>query len=117
MEFSNLTDKNIFIIDYSGTITYEDGISNMDIIEKEIRKRSIKDRSLKLIFDFRNTVWENRETHDTLSVIARKIFNPQKFGFLIYTAILNNEIEGQPFEHEHWFIHKEDAVKWLESFE
>jgi hypothetical protein len=117
MEFLHLTDKNILVIDYSGTITYEDGISNMDIIEKEFRKSSLKDKSLKLIFDFRNTVWENRETHDALSVIARKIFNSRNFDFMNYTAILNNEIEGPTFKNEYWFIHKEDAIKWLENFE
>jgi hypothetical protein len=34
---------------------------------------------------------------------------------VIYTAILNNELEGPTFENEHWFIHKKDAIKWLTS--
>jgi hypothetical protein len=111
--FLQLKEENLLVIDYSGTITFDEGISNMERIEKEIQNLSFNGECLKLMFDLRNTVWENRDTHDALSRIARKIFNPQNFDFVIYTAILNNEIEGPAFENEHWFIKEIDAMDWL----
>jgi hypothetical protein len=100
-------------LNIAGTITFDKGLSNMDILENELRELSINKVCLKIIFDLSNTIWENRETHDALSKIARKIFNPQNFDFVIYTAILNNEIVGPTFENEQWFINKDDAIKWL----
>jgi hypothetical protein len=111
-----LENYDIYVIDYSGTISFDKGIANMDLIEKEIRKLSVNKACLKIIFDVRNTIWENGKTHDSLSRIARterKIFDPNNFGVKIYTAVLNNEIEGSPSENEHWFIKKEDAIQWL----
>lgn len=104
---------DVYVIDYAGTITFDNGLANMDIIENELRELSLNRVCLKIIFDLRETIWENRETHDALSKIARKIFNPRNFDFVIYTAILNNEIVGQTFENEHWFTDKDDAIKWL----
>lgn len=104
---------DIYYIDYAGTITFDKGLTNMNIIENELRELSLNRVCLKIIFDMSNTVWENRETHDALSKIARKIFNPRNFDFVLYTAILNKEIAGQTFENEHWFTNKDDAIKWL----
>lgn len=108
-----LNDCDIYVIDYTGTITFDIGLANMAIIENELRELSINKVSLKVIFDLSNTIWENRETHDSLSKIARKIFDPHNFDFVIYTAILNNEIVGPTFENEHWFVNKDEAIKWL----
>ncbi len=113
MRFLQLIDNGIYVIDYSGKISFGRGLSNMDIIEKEIRNLSIKKDCLKILFDVRNTIWENRQTHDSLSKISRKIFNPDNFDFAIYIAVLNNEIDGLAFENEHWFFQKKDAIKWL----
>ncbi len=108
-----LKDFDIYVIDYTGTITFDKGLSNMEIIENELRELSINRGCLKMIFDLSNTIWENRETHDSLSIIARKIFDPHNFDFVIYAAILNNEIDGPTFENEHWFVNKDEAIKWL----
>jgi hypothetical protein len=108
-----LNDFDIYVIDYTGTITFERGVTNIEIIENELRKLSINKGCLKIIFDLSNTIWENWETHNSLSKIARKIFAPHNFDFVIYTAILNNEIEGPTFENECWFVNKDEAIKWL----
>jgi len=104
---------DIYVLDYAGTITLDKGLSNMALIENELRELSLNRVCLKILFDLSNTIWENRNTHDELSKIARKIFNPQNFDLVIYTAILNNEITGPTFDNEHWFINKDDAIKWL----
>ncbi len=113
VKLSFLHDYDIYVIDYAGTITFDKGLSNMEIIENELRELSFNKVYLKIIFDLSNTIWENRETHDALSKIARKIFNPHNFDFVIYTAILNNEINGPTFDNEYWFVNKADAIKWL----
>jgi hypothetical protein len=113
MKFFHIEDGDIYVIDYSGTISLDIGISNMSLIEKEIRELSKNKKCLRLILDIRNTIWESREVHNALSEIARTKFNPNNFNFVIYTAILNNEINGSTFENEYWFLKKEDAIKWL----
>jgi hypothetical protein len=73
MKFSRF-ENDIYIIDYSGIITFDEGLSNMTYIENEIRKVSSDNGYLKIVFDIRNTKWESRESHDKLSRIARGIF-------------------------------------------
>jgi hypothetical protein len=111
--FTYLTDYGIYVIDYSGRISLANGLSNMDYIEKAILKLPRTEGCVKIIFDVRNTMWESREVHDTLSKVARKIFCSDNLGFVIYAAILNNEIDGSATDFEHWFVQKEDAIKWL----
>ena len=113
MKISYLHNEEILFIDYSGIITIENGISNMDIIEKEIRNISLNKAKIKLLFDLRDTIWESLEAHNTLSAISRKKFNQQNFEFAIFTAILNKEFNSPAFENEHWFCKKEDAITWL----
>jgi hypothetical protein len=113
VKFLYLKDFDIYVIDYSGTITLDKGLSNMDLIEKEIRELSFNKNCIKIILDVRNTIWENRETHDVLSKVARNIFNPNNFDCMMYSAILNDEIEGPAIENEQWFVQEEDAIKWL----
>ena len=113
MKISYLHNEGILFIDYSGIITIENGISNIDLIEKEIRNRSLNTIKIRILFDTRETIWDSIETHNALSVIARKKFDSQNTGLTIYTAILNSKLNGQTFENEQWFCNKSDAVKWL----
>lgn len=106
--------NNILFIDYSGVITHKQGILNMEIIEKSIRELALSKKTAALVFDIRNTIWENQETHNTLSAVSRKKFNASNFGFTIYTAIVNNSYEHLAFENEHWFYDKTSAIKWLQ---
>jgi len=115
MEFKNLEDENIYIIDYSGFITYDKGISNMDYLETKLKELSLKNNRLNIIFDVQNTQWESIEIHNDLSRIARKIFNSQNLNCDLYTAILNKEINDSTIDNEHWFIRKQDAIEWLRS--
>lgn len=108
-----MNDYDIYVIDYAGIITFETGLSNIGFIESKLRELSVGRKCLKIILDLRNTIWENGDTHNKLSKIARQVFNPEKFDFLIYTAIINNGMEGATFQNEHWFLNKEEAIKWL----
>lgn len=106
-------DNDILFIGYSGAITLKEGILNMDVMEKRMRELALNKKVIAIILDIRNTVWENQETHNTLSALSRKKFNPSKFNFTIYTAIVNSSFESLAFENEHWFYTETDAIKWL----
>jgi hypothetical protein len=113
VNFIHLNDSDIYVIDYAGIITYKVGLSNIDFIESKLRELSVGKAYLKIIFDLTDTKWESRDTHDRLSKIARQVFNPKSYDLLIYTAIINNELEGMTFENERWFLNKQEAIKWL----
>jgi len=114
MELLNF-EENIIIIDYSGYISFDIGISNMNFIENKLKELSLSNNCLKIIFDVRNTQWESIETHNELSKIARRIFNSQSLNCDIFTAILNREINDSTIYNERWFVRKQDALKWLRS--
>jgi len=103
---------DIFEIDYSGLITFENAFPDMVLIETKFQELSVNKSCLKIIIDFRNTIWENQEVHDELSRIARKKFNNINYKNL-YVAVLNNEYNSQTFANEHWFTQMEDAINWL----
>ncbi len=113
VDFNYLEEYDIYYFDYTGIISIEKGLSNMDKIKDKLLELSVNRTCLRILFDLSNTIWESRETHDALSKIARTIFNPTCFDCVIYTAILNTEIEGITFENERWFLTKNDAIKWL----
>lgn len=115
IQLEYLKDYDVFFIDYSGKLTFEKGFANMNFIKNTIHKLLINENKIKLIIDLRNTVWENSETHYSLSKLARKIFDYTIYGTTINVAILNREITGLTFENEHWFTQKDDAVKWLKQ--
>ncbi|HPI19938.1 MAG TPA: hypothetical protein PKY56_06155 [Candidatus Kapabacteria bacterium] len=114
-DFFNLNyikEFDIFEIDYSGLITYENAFPNMVLIETKFQELSVNKNCLKIIIDFRNTTWENQEVHDELSKIARKKYNNINYKNL-YVAVLNKEYDSQTFANEHWFTQMEDAINWL----
>ena len=77
-DFSNLNyikEFDIFEIDYSGLITFENAFSDMVQLETKFQELSVNKNCLKIIIDFRNTIWENLDVHFELSRIARKKYN------------------------------------------
>ncbi len=115
MKYIHLKDSDILLIDYSGKINLENGISNMNLIEKKFREFSLNRTCIKIIFDVKNTIWESLETKYALSKIAHEKFSSKNLGFVIYAALLNNEHNFLSFENQHFFIEKEDAINWLKQ--
>jgi len=102
------------MIDYAGKITYEDGIDRMEQLKKYFETNNpVGSTLIRVLFDVRNTIWESLQTHNALSIIARKIFNSVEIQSRMYTAILNNQYNSQSFDKEYWFTNKEAAVEWL----
>ena len=111
--FDNNT--GIHTVDYSGKINYEEGINRMEQLKEYFKVNTPIGSPIRVLFDVRKTVWENVQTHNELSKIARKIFNSDKLQFRIYTAVLNNQYNNQSFDIECWFTNNEAAVLWLKK--
>ncbi len=110
-----IEDVGIHIIDYSGIIDFEDGLSRMEQLEKHFALCAFDGVPLKLLFDVRNTIWDSMQTHDALAKIARYKFGTVPNNIRRYLAVLNNQYNGPTFEHEHWFTNRDEALKWLLS--
>jgi hypothetical protein len=107
-----LEDAGIHLIDYSGTITQEEGLLRMEQLKKQFDLRAANGSPLKILFDVRNAIWESMQTHDTLAKAARWKFDTE-MNIRKYVAVLNNQYSGQTFENEHWFTNKDEAINWL----
>jgi hypothetical protein len=115
MELFYLKEHDIYFIDYSGYITLDKGIFNMDFLVDKFKGLSISGNQLKILLDVRNTQWESIEIHNELSKIARKIFDIKNINCEIHMAVLNSHMNSFTFKNEHWFTKKEDAIAWLKS--
>jgi hypothetical protein len=104
---------SIYVIDYSGKIDLEEGLSRMEQLEKHFNLCISDGVSLKVLFDVRNTTWESVQTHDALAKIARQKFDTEPKNMRRYTAILNNQYSGPTFDNECWFTSKDEALNWL----
>ncbi len=114
MKFHNFLDGlKIHIIDYSGPITMEKGLSRMAQMEKKFRAYRSNGATLKVLYDARHTIWESMETHDALAKIARQKFNSDQENSQMYVAILNNQYSAPISKNEHWFTDKKEALNWL----
>jgi hypothetical protein len=114
MEFYQFKeDVGIHIIDYSGLVDFEEGLSRLEQLEKNFDLNGSDGVPLKLLLDVRNTVWDSVQTHNALAKIARDKFDSNPKFIQKYTAILNNQYIGTTFENEHWFTSKDEALNWL----
>lgn len=111
----HIKDKNIYMIDYSGKITFEKGLSGMKMLAEYFNNLSLSQEHIKVIYDVRKVDWESIETHNKLSKIFRNVFNQQLFYKNIHLAILNNQYDNLASESEHWFTKEEDAINWLDK--
>lgn len=110
-----IKEKNIYLIDYSGKITLEEGHLRMKMLAGYFENLSLSQKCIKVVYDVRNADWVNIETHNELSRIFRNQFSGQSFYKKIHLAILNNHYNNSASEYEHWFLKEEDAINWLDT--
>gem|GEM_PF-1685267 len=108
--------EDILCIDYSGVITLEIGISNMNILERKVYELFEKNNCVRLIYDFRNTVWPCFEDKYQLSQLAYEKFRSQYNRLNMKVAILNNKHNAPSFEGYHFFLEMDDALRLLNFF-
>jgi hypothetical protein len=104
---------DIYVLDYSGTISYQEGLARMEILDEYLRARIADGASAKLVLDVRTTIWDTEEAHDALSRIARQKFHPDHVPYRVYLAVLNNELSFRVSDSEQWFTDMGPAIDWL----
>jgi hypothetical protein len=115
MFFQYLENFDIYSFDFSGKVDEKDGLNNIEQFDKFLDEHLSGVIPLKLLVDFRKTVFDNTLIHNELAKAARQKLNGKPKNKLWYTAILNNQYTGSTFDNEHWFINKEEALNWLLS--
>lgn len=104
---------DIHVLDYSGRISYEEGLARMDMLENYFIQYAEEASCIKLLFDIRKTIWDTKETHDALSKRARHTFRPDNERYRMYLAVVNAEYTAHISDIEQWFTEKESAIEWL----
>lgn len=110
-----LEDSGVYVVDCSGTVDLELGVSRLKALEAELRSRPVLAGRQKLLIDFRNTIWASEETHQELSKITRRDFGLRADNPSIRAAILNQRWSGPISDNEHWFLSEKEALDWLTS--
>lgn len=110
-----IKEYDIHIIDYSGKINLADGIKRINQLVEYFEDHYNSEKPLKVLMDAENYIKDNPETHDSLAKISREKFGINSKYRNIYTAILNKDHSCSISEKEHWFIHKDQAINWLNS--
>jgi hypothetical protein len=103
----------VYLIDCSGKVDLELGISRLKALEAELASRPLLSGRRKLLIDFRNTIWASEETHQELSKITRRDFGLHADNPAIRAAILNQRWSGPISDNEHWFFDEGEALEWL----
>ena len=74
-----LKDKNIHRIDYSGIITFEQGLSRMKAAADYFHNLSLSQEQIKVLYDVRKVEWASIEIHNELSKVFRNEIGQQFF--------------------------------------
>jgi hypothetical protein len=106
-------DLDVHVFDCSGSIDLATGLARLARVDALLHEHPPKDGIRRLVLDFRDTHWDDEQTHRALSVATRERFldpaNPD-----VRVAIVNNRWSGAISKNERWFENLEDAFRWLE---
>jgi hypothetical protein len=108
-----LNEYNIHVIDYSGHIDMADGLDRIERLGKYFAEHLKDGDVLKILINAKGYINDNPETHDALAKFARTKFAVEFNNMIVFTAVLNDHYNCSVSENEHWFITREDAIKWL----
>ncbi len=103
----------IFTVDISGPMD-ESTLADISGALRDCIKSKVKgNKALKFLFDFRNVQWDSEATHMQARKISGKTLQDVLRGRNYFSAILNNQLEGQSSENEFFFSHEQKALDWL----
>lgn len=113
-------DSDVHVLDCGGKVNLETGVQRLRALERELTAlrntaRPPRNGVVKLLIDFRETVWEDESVHMELSRLTRTEFglNPGNSG--IRAAIVNAHWSGEVAHNERWFLCEAAALQWLTS--
>ena len=102
----------IFIVNLSGRMDTSKLAEISEALRDCIKSNLISNTTIKFLFDFRKVQWDAEETHMKAREISVKYL--QEFnGYNYFSAILNDQREGQSFENEFFFTEEQKALDWL----
>ena len=104
---------HIFSVNLSGTIDLIKLVEISGALRECIKSNLINDKAIKLLFDFRKVEWDSEETHMKAREVSALYLQDVLSGSNYFSAILNDRVEGQSFEHECFFTKEQDALDWL----
>lgn len=108
-----LADADIHVFDCSGRIDLATGMARLAVLERAFATQPARGGMRRVLIDFRETSWDCEETHRALSSATRERFDltPENAG--IRVAIVNQRCGGRISDNEHWFLVRDDALRWL----
>ncbi len=102
----------IFVVNLSGRVNQSKLSEISESLRDCIKSNLADNKAIKFLFDFRKVQWDSEETHMMTREISKKYL--QEFrGYNYFSAILNDNREGQSFDNECFFTQKQAALDWL----
>ena len=108
-----LADSDVHVFDCSGRIDLATGMARLDVLEHAFAALPARGGVRRMLIDFRETSWDCEETHRALSSATRERFGLTPENASIRVAIVNQRWGGRMSDNEHWFLVREDALRWL----
>lgn len=108
-----LEDKDIHVIDCSGSIDLATGLARLAALALVFETQPSRAGLRRVLIDFRETEWDSEETHQALSSATRERFDLMRKSARLRVAIVNELWEGRLAHDERWFLAKYDALRWL----
>jgi hypothetical protein len=105
-------DRDLHALDCGGTVTLELGLARFRLLERELRARPPREGILKLLVDFRETVWADESVHRELSRITRAELLDSRER-CVRVAFVDGARSGEVSENERWFHDEGRATDWL----
>ncbi len=110
-----LRQDHIFRVDMSGKIDLSKIAEISEALRDCIKSNLMGKKAIKFLFDFRKVQWDSEETHMKAREISGKYLHDVLRDNIHFSAILNDRVEGQSFEHECFFTQERNAFDWLRS--
>ncbi len=105
---------HIFVVNLSGRMDTQTLADISEALKNCIKLNLLNNNAIKFLFDFRKVQWDSEETHHKARDISGKYLREFR-GYQYFSAILNNQREGQSFENECFFTQEQNALDWLRS--
>jgi hypothetical protein len=107
-----ISQDHIFTVDLSGRMDKGKLAGISEALRDCMKSNLISNKAIKFLFDFRKVQWDSEETHMKAREISGKYL--QAFhGYHYFSAILNDQREGQSFANEFFFTQERKALEWL----
>jgi hypothetical protein len=107
-----LVELDVHVLDCAGRVDFPTGMTRLEVLRRRLEEQPPAHGTIKLLVDFRNTVWESDEDHMKLSRVTREEFFGSE-NSKVRVAFVHEGRSGHVSENEQWFSRREEALEWL----